>query len=84
MESKFKVFIVNNKRFVIFYLLWLLAHLVLLTNGNGSGSFWPFDGVDDFGPDYGYEEFILYSISPIILYFIWLLIKTNPQKLKEE
>lgn len=82
MESKFKQFINDNKSFVVFYLIWFLLHLILVSAGEGdkmfSSYFWPFGkyGIED----YGIKEFIIYLIIPIVIWAIYKLIGKDIKK----
>jgi hypothetical protein len=76
-DNKIKIFINENKGFVVFYLIWFFFHLIFLCAGDGDDHFWPFnngrhssEGLED----YGFMEFAFYLIVPIVIWAIWKLV----------
>ena len=95
MENKFNQFVNNNKGFVVFYLVWLLLHIILLIAGRGYTGFWPITSgynpnaigtvYDDSGiVNYGITEFFFYLILPVILWALWKLVGNDIKKKIDE
>lgn len=83
MENRLRTFINENKWFIVFYLTWTFAHIVLLIRGTNSSGFWPFD---DFGSryygntryhDYGGIEFFVYEALPLLIIVIYKLVGSD-------
>ena len=70
MEKKLIKFVNENRKFIVFYLLWAFLHLILLFNGgNGTGGFWPFvEDIDIY--DYNLFEFFIYMTVPLLIFII--------------
>lgn len=80
MESKFKSFVNENKKIIVFYILWIFLHSIFLVNGDDESGFWPF-GNDGFElDDYGLIDFIYYIIIPPMIFVIWKLIGKDIKK----
>ncbi len=77
-KNKFKDFIEKNKVPIGIYLIWFLLHFVLFFTNGGyeTNKFWPFDQKSDLG-DYDIKEFFFYTIIPILLFFIYYLLRDS-------
>ena len=86
-EKKIKLFIDENKSFIVFYLFWFILHLILLVtekNGCGCGArIWPF-GDCDCTQEYHFSDFLFYLIVPIVIWGIWKLIGKDIKKAIDE
>lgn len=83
MESKFKMFVNDNKGFVVFYLFWFILHFIFLAVGRGGDNdFWPFQygGLES----YGFLELAFYLIVPIVIFIIWKLIGKDVKKAMDD
>ncbi len=72
---------------ILLYLFWFLIHfIILLVNWNNwreqTSEFWPFNDYQIMGY-YDLTEFIAYTITPIIVFMIIFLLKSD-NKLKKE
>lgn len=86
MESKANKFLVDNKWFVVFYLLWLFIHIVMFINGKGEYDdcgFWPFDDCSNFNA-YGVIEFFVYLTLPLLYLAIKKLVGDDIKKLLDQ
>lgn len=83
MEDRIRKLIENNRRFLIFYLIWLIVHLGFFCGGqwffSTDGDFWPFTRNSDLGV-YDISEFTYYLIIPFLVLFIWKLFMMNKKK----
>jgi|GEM_PF-1886165 len=81
MEDRLRKLIKNHRRFLIFYLIWLIFHIGFLISGSHNFSanrFWPFgDGRLKY---YDISELIYYLIIPFLVLFIWKLFMMNKKK----
>lgn len=79
--NQIKDFINKNPKLTAFYLIWECFHLLAFTIGGGGDGF-SFVLVPDISPintaffaNYGWEELLFYSIVPILVYFVVVLLK---------
>jgi len=82
MESKAKTKLLENKWFVVFYLIWLFIHIILFLNGkaeNDDCGFWPFDDCYR-SSAYGFIEFFVYLTLPLLYFAIKKLIGDDIKK----
>ena len=66
------------------YIGWAFLHLIFLflgMSGNGHDGFWPFSESERFRSNnegisgtYDFSEFLVYSGSPLVIYFIYKLL----------
>ncbi|MCB0513585.1 MAG: hypothetical protein KDC60_04060 [Bacteroidetes bacterium] len=79
----FQQFIRDNRWLIVSYLIWFFIHFILLMSGNNGGVFYPFDGFKYVG-DYGFFEFAVYLMLPILVFIIWKLVGQDiKQKIDE-
>jgi len=81
MENKFRKFIIDNKGFVVFYLLWFLLHLIFVSIGDGDSRFFPFGHNSELLDDYGFTEFLFYLVIPIVIWALWKLVGKDVNKI---
>jgi hypothetical protein len=82
MGKKFDQLTDDNKGFIIFYLVWSLLQLLILFiywDTGDSADFWPFENINI--KVYDFTEFAFYIISPVIIFFIWKLIRKKSNKI---
>lgn len=82
-------FIQENRILIATYLTWVLIHFILLFTSKGENThlFYPFIGEKyayDWLDTYDYTEFVVYCITPIFIYFIYLLLLPIVTKLCKE
>ena len=81
MESNSNNFVENNKKFVVFFLIWFIIHLTFLLINWSTGDtreFWPFGQYSKF-EDYDLTEFIFYNA---VLIIIWAIKKISAKDMK--
>lgn len=83
MDNKFMKFINENKWFVVFLLVWSFIHIILLFNGDNEHGFWPFNHNTEID-DYGFVEFFVYEILPILIFIIIKLVGKDIKKALDE
>jgi hypothetical protein len=73
MENKLITYILEYKWFLIFYLIWILIHMIFLLSGDGGDGIWPFssNGFDLY--DYGAGDFVFWLMTPLIIFAIYKL-----------
>lgn len=83
MENKIMKFVIENKWFVVFFLVWTFIHVLLFINGKNDQGFWPFDGFDR-DHDYGSVEFFVYETIPLLILVIFKLVGKDIKKAIEK
>lgn len=79
---------VDLRKAVGWYLAWVILHLGLLLIGSdgifksdnmGANRFWPFGGISDFDDleYYDVTEFLVYTVFPLAILFIFNMIRNN-------
>ena len=68
----------KHGKIIALYSLWVLMHLIFyfVSDKSYSTFFWPFEGEADFTRlkySYDMSEFLVYAISPAVLFFVYLM-----------
>lgn len=83
MESKFNQFVTKNKGFAVFYLIWFLIHLILISTGvrgGGTSGLWPFGSKYNTNYAYDFKDLLFWLIVPLIIWGIWKLVGKDIKK----
>ena len=84
-NSNLNDFIKENKAGVVIYLSWVLLHFILMFSNAGfdkNGYFYPFNNDNIWC--YDYSEFLVYTVSPLFLFFIYRLLSDGQNKTKSD
>ena len=87
-----KEFVIKNKKFSTFYLIWFFIHIMLFLSEVGDvRGFWPlqkttkmYGHVFHERGKYGIDELFFYLAVPLIVFFIWSLFSDDIKKLWEK